>query len=244
MNINPHTLSFPAAAQAAHERNSVSGRSGMDDAALQPFDTTDTVSFSVTAAKAAEKTGEETEGQKDSDADSSSQDTETSASGKKLTEEEKSQLKELQARDKEVKQHEQAHLQVAGQHATSGASYSWQQGPDGKKYAVGGEVSIDTSEIAGDPKATIAKMDQVKRAAMAPVTPSAQDYKVAAEADSKASQARSELSSERSSARKEEAKGDETGTDSASPAAGPHSRRTARYTQEHNPPTPSFRTAA
>ena len=36
-----------------------------------------------------------------------------------------------------------------------GASYEYDNGPDGKRYAVGGEVSIDTSTVSGDPQATI-----------------------------------------------------------------------------------------
>ena len=48
-----------------------------------------------------------------------------------------------------------------------GANYQYQRGPDGKMYAVGGEVKIDTSREK-DPKDTIDKMQQVKRAALAP----------------------------------------------------------------------------
>ena len=57
---------------------------------------------------------------------------------------------------------------------------------------MGGEVSIDISEES-DPKATIQKMQIVKRAAMAPAEPSSQDYKVAATATQKEQQARAEL---------------------------------------------------
>jgi hypothetical protein len=41
------------------------------------------------------------------------------------------------------------------------------------------------SEIPGDPEATARKMEQIKRAAMAPVDPSPQDRRVAAEAAQK-----------------------------------------------------------
>ena len=44
--------------------------------------------------------------------------------------------------DREERQHEQAHLSAAGGHARGGPSYQYETGPDGKRYAVGGEVSI------------------------------------------------------------------------------------------------------
>lgn len=110
--------------------------------------------------------------------------------------EEYAQIKALQARDSEVRAHEQAHLAVAGQYATSGPTYSYQNGPDGKQYAIGGEVGIDVSAVAGDPAATIAKMQVVQRAAMAPAEPSGQDIRVAAQAGQTASAARAELASQ------------------------------------------------
>ncbi len=110
-----------------------------------------------------------------------------------LTPEEQEQVEELKARDAEVKVHEAAHLAAAGAYATGGPSYTYQTGPDGQKYAIGGEVGIDTGEVSGDPEATIQKMQTVYRAAMAPAEPSGQDYKVAAAACQKEAQARAEL---------------------------------------------------
>jgi len=106
---------------------------------------------------------------------------ETKASGDTLTEEEKAAVEKLKVRDAEVRAHEQAHLSVAGSLATSGASYSYQQGPDGKQYAVGGEVNIDTSS-EDSPEKTITKMQRVIAAAMAPAQPSDKDFSVAAAA--------------------------------------------------------------
>lgn len=111
-----------------------------------------------------------------------------------LSEAEQEQVEELKSRDAEVRTHEQAHANVGGQYAGA-PSYDFETGPDGKRYAVGGEVSIDVSEVPGDPQATIQKMEQVKAAALAPAEPSVQDQKVAAEATQKASQARVELAS-------------------------------------------------
>ncbi len=90
------------------------------------------------------------------------------------------QLVKLQARDSEVKAHEMAHKSVGGSLA-GGMSFEYQTGPDGKQYAVGGEVSIDTS-AESDPKATETKMRQVRAAALAPANPSPQDIKVAGSA--------------------------------------------------------------
>jgi hypothetical protein len=70
----------------------------------------------------------------------SKQSIKTNAS-KELTSGEEQLVKELEARDAEVKAHEAAH-QSAGGGMTGAATYTYQQGPDGKMYAVGGEVSI------------------------------------------------------------------------------------------------------
>lgn len=102
------------------------------------------------------------------------------------------QIQELAARDREVRAHEQAHAAVAGQYAGS-PTYSFVRGPDGVSYAVGGEVSIDTSPIPGDPEATIRKAQQLRRAANAPADPSSQDGSVAALAAQMEQQARAEL---------------------------------------------------
>lgn len=113
-----------------------------------------------------------------------------------LEPEEQEQVKELEKRDAEVRTHERAHQSAGGAHA-GGASYTYQRGPDGKQYAIGGEVSIDISPVDGDPAATIAKMQQVQRAALAPATPSGQDRRVAAQAAQLERQARSELMDQR-----------------------------------------------
>jgi len=119
-------------------------------------------------------------------------------SGKsELTEEEKQQVEKLKQRDQEVRRHEAAHQAAAGGIAKGGASFEFTKGPDGKQYATGGEVQIDTSPVSGDPQATIRKMQQVQRAASAPAEPSSQDRGVAAKAAAAESEARAELASER-----------------------------------------------
>lgn len=102
------------------------------------------------------------------------------------------EIAELASRDREVRAHEQAHAAVGGAYAGA-PTYTFTRGPDGKRYAIGGEVSIDSSPIPNDPEATLRKMELVQRAALAPAEPSAQDRRVAAQAAAQATQARAEL---------------------------------------------------
>ena len=112
-----------------------------------------------------------------------------------LSEQELKQLTDLKARDREVRAHEAAHQAVGGQYAGA-MSFTYQRGPDGAQYAVGGEVSIDLSPVQGNPQATIEKMRVVRAAAMAPAEPSGQDRAVAAQAMQIMLQAQSELAAE------------------------------------------------
>lgn len=101
-------------------------------------------------------------------------------------------ISELRRRDQEVRSHELAHASVGGPY-TGTPKYSFETGPDGKKYAVEGEVSVDLSTVEGDPRATIAKMQKIHAAALAPANPSVQDTRVAANAAQIILQAQSEL---------------------------------------------------
>ena len=112
-----------------------------------------------------------------------------------LTEEEQETVDDLKERDTEVRRHEQAHKAAGGQYAGS-ISYTYQAGPDGRRYAVGGEVPIETSPVAGDPDATIRKLQQVRNAALAPAEPSAADQAIAARASQGIQQARAEKAQE------------------------------------------------
>lgn len=117
-----------------------------------------------------------------------------SLSGKELEENDKQVIKELEKRDQEVRAHEEAHKAAGGGLVKGGASYNYTVGPDGKQYAIGGEVKIDMSPIQGDPEATIKKMQQVKKAALAPSDPSTQDLSVAQAAAKIETEAKTELS--------------------------------------------------
>ncbi len=107
------------------------------------------------------------------------------------------EIRELQARDREVRAHEAAHAAAGGAYAGA-PSYTYSNGPDGTSYASGGEVSIDISPVPGDPQATLMKAQQVRAAAMAPAEPSAQDMQVAQKAQAMAAAARMELAQQMS----------------------------------------------
>lgn len=111
----------------------------------------------------------------------------------KLSKNETKEVQELKSRDQEVRKHEQAHKAVAGRYAVGSMSFSFQVGPDGKRYAVGGEVGIDLSK-GQTPEKTIQKAATVRAAALAPAEPSGQDRKVAAMASRMEQEARQELS--------------------------------------------------
>ncbi len=60
-----------------------------------------------------------------------------------------------------------AHVAAGGGVVRSSPNYDYRVRPDGKRYAVGGHVDIDTGSER-EPEATIRKMQQVKRSALAP----------------------------------------------------------------------------
>lgn len=121
----------------------------------------------------------------------------TNTGTKQLSSEEQAQIRKLQARDREVRQHEQAHLSAAGGLAVSGPSFTYQQGPDGRNYAIGGEVGISVSP-GQTPEETIRKASQIQASALAPASPSGQDRAVAAQAATMAQQARAQQAQESS----------------------------------------------
>lgn len=223
------------------------GRSGTQPGAIPPQDQeaaspgavpTDTVEISersrqllaAEAQNATAPTGETPEAPQATaatsatEADPTAAAEEESGNPQELSQEEQEQVKELKDRDREVRTHEQAHMAAAGGYSQGGPSYEYQRGPDGKRYAVGGHVSIDTSPVANDPEATIRKAQVIRNAANAPAEPSAQDRSVAAQAARMESEARQQLSEQR----RQEASGQsgnasgtasDTGTDSATAAA-------------------------
>ena len=139
-----------------------------------------------------DSTGTTQEAEKEKEVDPN---TPRAANGEPLTEEEQAELQDMKSRDEEVRVHEQAHQSAGGQYA-SAPHYEYENGPDGKRYVTDGSVNIDVGEES-DPQATIDKMQVVKRAALAPAQPSAQDRRVYAEASQKEAEARRELNEQR-----------------------------------------------
>ena len=129
-------------------------------------------------------------------------DEEKSQKSKELTTGEQQQVVSLQQRDREVRSHEAAHIAAGGSVISGGASFTYEEGPDGRLYAVGGEVPISSSG-GSTPQETIAISQQIRAAALAPASPSAQDLKVAASASQMEAQARQELGREKSEEQKE-----------------------------------------
>jgi len=100
--------------------------------------------------------------------------------GGDLTRDQQQEVQQLRQRDAQVRQHEAAH-QAAGGQLTGPASFSYQTGPDGKSYAVGGEVQV-SAHAGRTPDETIAIARQVRAAALAPGDPSPADLSAASSA--------------------------------------------------------------
>jgi len=119
-----------------------------------------------------------------------------------LSPSEQQQLAQLQQRDTEVRSHEAAHIAAGGPAISGGASFTYQKGPDGRLYAVGGEVPISSSG-ANTPEEKIALAKSMQAGALAPANPSPQDLKVASEAALMETKARQELALEKNEEQKE-----------------------------------------
>lgn len=122
-----------------------------------------------------------------------------SSTSTELSLDQQRQLSELLATDRKVRAHEQAHLVVGRDLILSGPTYSYETGPDGKHYAVAGEVQIDTSP-ANSPEDTIPKAHHIRATALAPADPSPQDHHVASVATQLEMKARIEIAQQDSAA--------------------------------------------
>jgi hypothetical protein len=109
-----------------------------------------------------------------------------------FSEEDLKKIEELKKIDKKVHIHEEAHLSAAGGYARGGANYDYVEGPDGKRYANGGHVNLDTGKEK-TPEATIRKANVIQKAALAPADPSPADRQIAAGATKMAADAQKEI---------------------------------------------------
>lgn len=113
-----------------------------------------------------------------------------------LTSQEQRELDDLERRDREIRAHEKAHRAAAGGYAHGGIHYEYQLGPDGKSYAVGGDVDIQIADES-TPERTAQKMAQIRAAALAPANPSPQDRRVALQARIRENDARRQVLEEK-----------------------------------------------
>jgi hypothetical protein len=141
-------------------------------------------------------------------------------------------VERLKAEDRKVRQHEQAHLAAAGPYARGGAQLEYTVGPDGKQYAVGGEVTISTSRES-TPEATLKKARTIRRAALAPAEPSSQDRRVAAQASQLEREALSQIAQESRAESLERGGAPRTLTGST---PSPESRATDPFSEERESP--------
>jgi hypothetical protein len=150
---------------------------GVERSPEEPLLPADKVSLSSEARRELRRVGEVGGRPPQSGGESSSTGAEAQAKGKA---EQQRQLQELQQRDTHVRQHEAAH-QAAGGDLTGAASFTYETGPDGRSYAVGGEVPVQ-SRSGRTPDETIAIARRVRAAALAPADPSPADLAAAAAA--------------------------------------------------------------
>lgn len=120
-----------------------------------------------------------------------------------LSPEQLTYLEKLKTTDLHVRTHEGQHMAIAGAYAIGGPRYSYTKGPDGRMYATGGAVKLDTSPIPNNPAATIKKAQILRQAALAPSDPSGADRAIASAASKMEMKARQEL--------KENPEGEKTG---------------------------------
>jgi len=88
-------------------------------------------------------------------------------------------LDKFKTTDHNIRSHEQTHATIG--HTTAPISYTYQEGPDGKLYAVGGSVRLDTS-IPKDPKEAEIKLDQIEKSVNAVSNQSGADSNIALQA--------------------------------------------------------------
>jgi hypothetical protein len=187
-----NTLREAVPALAANEKSAAETGLGSDaDKVKTPGQAPPPLTYEKPVPQSGQQLNTQNDAAKDNGQDASAG--KENAEDKQQQQAEQQQLTELKQRDAEVRAHEQAHASLGGQYA-SPPQYEYERGPDGRRYAVGGEVSIDISE-ASTPEETIRKAQQVKAAALAPAEPSAQDLRVATEATQITLEARTEIAS-------------------------------------------------
>ena len=169
-----------AEAQAQLAAEGVLGRLGVTYPEAPPSEPT-TAEAEAEAGEQLAGPGAKEEAAGEEPAETENESGRTEGAVKQLTPEEEEQVRKLAQRDQEVKAHEQAHVAASGGLAGT-PSYDYQTGPDGRRYAVGGEVGIRRGGSSNTDQA-LREAEAVKRGATAPAQPSGQDMAVAARAE-------------------------------------------------------------
>lgn len=115
---------------------------------------------------------------------------------REMSAEEQRELRDLERRDMEVRTRDMAFLAAAGGAAGS-YSLHYETGPDGQRYVVGADISLDTSEGA-TPEQTLAKARALRAATLSAGRDSAQDAMTASKAMRMEAEARAEIERQRS----------------------------------------------
>ena len=116
-----------------------------------------------------------------------------------LSSEEQQQLRDLERRDQQVRTRDMAFIAAAGGAAGS-YSVEYETGPDGRRYAVGADIKLDTSEGA-TPEQTLAKARALRAATMSARGESSTDASATAKAVRMEAEARAEIERERAAER-------------------------------------------
>lgn len=123
---------------------------------------------------------------------------------KELTPDQLDKVKRLKQQEEKVMRRVNSRL-AAGGDICEKPTFQYEIGPDGKRYKTAGEVKIDISPCK-TPEETIAKMQRVKKAAMACGEPTKEDRAIYEEADRIAQMAQAQLNQERARQSAEERK--------------------------------------
>ena len=108
-----------------------------------------------------------------------------------MSTEDKALLDRLRARDSMVRGHENAHVTAAGGQASGPVQYTYQTGPDGRQYAIGGSVNIAVVSSPADDDQAARQADTARRAAEAGGQTSLRDMQVSMRAAELSTRARS-----------------------------------------------------
>lgn len=234
-----HVLHFSRAAQIPNEfiarspsseqpaaTGQASENTGKDDAVYARFRRGETRKGSADANSSARSLDAEQDNKGGSDS--------SEESSSALTEEEKKEVERLKERDREVRAHEQAHKAALGPYAAGGIQLQFTTGPDGGRYAVSGQVSVDMSS-EDSPEKNLEKARTIRRAALAPAEPSGADRQVASAASRMEAEARKDMQEEQQEEQVQKSEGVKDSDSGTGPEQGAAIDRAAP--EEQNSPS-------